>query len=129
MWCRPSVATSRARRSQRPPSGLLAFSLSNPDGTIARHNIERWRNTGSLDVAYLQTLSADAAPAIAKLPPGLRDVVLVPLADRLATGDGWGSLNLSRHRAREILAAPDTSAGDRIHPVIRASDEPLSSKA
>jgi hypothetical protein len=85
--------------------GLLAFSLANPDGTIARHNIDRWRDTGSLDVAYLRTLSADAAPAIAKLPPGLRDVALVPLADRLADGDGWGSLNLSRHRARDVLAA------------------------
>ena len=85
--------------------GLLAFSLSSPDSTIARQNIERWRDTGSLDIAYLQTLSADAAPAIAELPPGLRDVALVPLADRLAEADGWGSLNLSRHRARDILAA------------------------
>ena len=24
---------------------------------------------------------------------------------RVATGDGWGSLNLSRHRAREIVPA------------------------
>ena len=85
--------------------GLLAFSLSNPDGTIARHNIERWRDTGNIDVSYLQTLSADAAPAIATLPPDLRDVALDPLADRLAEGDGWGSLNLSRHRARDVLAA------------------------
>jgi hypothetical protein len=85
--------------------GLLAFSLSNPDGTIARHNIERWRSTGKLDVAYLQTLSADATPAIAKLPPDLRDVALLQLADRLASGDGPGSWNLSRHRARDILVA------------------------
>ena len=85
--------------------GLLAFSLSNPDGTIARHNIERWRDTGNIDASYLQTLSADAAPAIAKLPPDLRDVALDPLATRLAEGDGWGSLNLSRHRARDVLAA------------------------
>jgi hypothetical protein len=83
--------------------GLLAFSLSNPDGTIARHNIERWRATGSLDVAYLQTLSADATPAIAKLPPDLRTVALGPIAGRLADGDGLGSWNLSRHRARDIL--------------------------
>ncbi len=85
--------------------GLLAFSLSNPDGRIARQNIDRWRETGSLDVGYLQTLSADAAPAIAELPPRLRDVAVATLADRLASGDGWGSLNVSRHRARNILAA------------------------
>jgi hypothetical protein len=85
--------------------GLLAFSLSNPDGTIARRNIDRWRSTGSLDIDYLQTLSADAAPAMAELPPGLRDIAVLPLANRLATGDGWASLNVSRHRARSILAA------------------------
>jgi Domain of unknown function (DUF4153) len=102
----PTIRRNFARTAiAAAAAGLLAFSLANPDGTIARQNIERWRATGSLDVAYLQTLSADAAPSIAELPPGLRDVVLAPLADRLATGDGWGSLNLSRHRAREILAA------------------------
>jgi hypothetical protein len=84
--------------------GLVAFSLSSPDGTIARQNIDRWQDTGNLDLGYLQTLSADAAPVIAKLPPDLRDVALAPLANRLAAGDGWGSLNLSRHRARDILA-------------------------
>ena len=61
-------------------------------------------DTSRLDIAYLETLSADAAPAIAELPPELRSVALVPLANRLAAGDGWGSLNLSRHRARSLLA-------------------------
>jgi hypothetical protein len=103
----PAVRRNFARTAiMATAAGLLAFSLANPDGTIARQNIERWRTTGSLDVGYLQTLSADAAPSIAGLPPELRDVALAPLADRLATVDGWGSLNLSRHRARNILAAP-----------------------
>jgi hypothetical protein len=90
-------------------AGLLVFSLSNPDGTVARHNIERWQRTGSLDVAYLQVLSADAAPVIDKLPPPLRDEALRPLAQRLAAGDGWGSLNLARHRARGHLLAPSSA--------------------
>jgi hypothetical protein len=85
--------------------GLLAFSLSNPDGTIARHNIDRWKKTGRLDVSYLQTLSADAAPSIAALPPGLRGEALRPLATRLAAGDGWASFNVSRRRARGLLAS------------------------
>jgi hypothetical protein len=84
---------------------MLAFSLSNPDGTVAEHNVARWQRTGKLDIAYLQKLSADAAPSLAKLPPGLREVAFGPLTDRLASGDGWGSLNVSRHRARNILAA------------------------
>lgn len=86
-------------------AGLLAFSLSNPDGRIARHNVERWERTGKLDVAYLQTLSADAAPSIAALPPGLREEALSPLARRLASGDGWSSLNRSRERARHLIGA------------------------
>jgi hypothetical protein len=101
----PSVRRNFARTAIAAAAvGLFAFSLSNPDGTIAGHNIARWQDTGRLDVAYLQTLSADAAPEIATLPPALRDVALAPLAARLAGGDGWGSLNLSRHRARGILA-------------------------
>ena len=68
----PTVRRNFARTAiAATAAGLLAFSLANPDGTIARQNIERWRTTGSLDVAYLQTLSADAAPSIAELPPEL----------------------------------------------------------
>ena len=66
----PAVRRNFARTAiAATAAGLLAFSLANPDGTIARQNIERWRTTGSLDVGYLQTLSADAAPSIAELPP------------------------------------------------------------
>jgi len=34
-------------------AGLLAFSLSSPDGRIAERNVDRWRSTGNLDVSYL----------------------------------------------------------------------------
>lgn len=45
-------------------AALLAFSFANPDGLIADRNLERWRDTGRIDLAYLQGLSADAAPAL-----------------------------------------------------------------
>jgi hypothetical protein len=85
-------------------AALLAFSFVNPDGLIAERNVERWRDTGRLDVAYLQTLSADAAPALAHLPPALRRRALAPLAVRLAAGEPWSSFNLSRESARRQLA-------------------------
>jgi hypothetical protein len=85
-------------------AALLAFSFVNPDGLIAERNVERWRHTGRLDVAYLQTLSADAAPALADLPPALRRRALAPLAVRLAAGEPWSSFNLSRESARSQLA-------------------------
>jgi hypothetical protein len=83
---------------------LLTFSFVNPDGLIAERNVERWRDTGRLDVAYLQTLSTDAAPALADLPPPLRRRALASLAERLGEGEPWSSFNLSRVRARRQLA-------------------------
>ncbi|HEV8248724.1 MAG TPA: DUF4173 domain-containing protein [Gaiellaceae bacterium] len=87
-------------------AALVAFTLANPDGLIAQRNVERWRETGRLDVAYLQTLSADAAPALAGLPTGLRNEALAPLASRLADDESLSSANLSRHRARAQLFDP-----------------------
>jgi hypothetical protein len=83
--------------------GLLAFSLSNPDGRIAARNIDRWRATGDLDVSYLQKLSADAVPSLAALPEPIRTDVLTPFRVRLAEDEPWSSANYGRHRARLIL--------------------------
>jgi hypothetical protein len=47
---------------------LAAFTLANPDLVIARHNVDRWRATGRLDARYLESLSADAAPALRGVP-------------------------------------------------------------
>lgn len=85
-------------------SALAAFSLANPDGLIGERNVGRWREPGRLDVAYLQKLSADSAPALAGLPPSLRRKALAPLSARLARDEPWSSFNLARARARELLA-------------------------
>jgi hypothetical protein len=47
---------------------LAGFTLANPDLVIARHNVDRWRATGRLDARYLESLSADAAPALRGVP-------------------------------------------------------------
>jgi hypothetical protein len=86
-------------------AALLAFSLADPDRLIAEHNVARWRDTGLLDLAYLQGLSADAAPAVAGLPPGLRRQALAPLRSRLGRNEPWSSFNLARERARDVIAA------------------------
>ena len=86
---------------------LLAFSLANPDALIAERNVERWQETGRIDVAYLQGLSADAADSLAGLPPDLRREALAPLAARLDPDEPWTSFNLSRDQARDVLAALD----------------------
>ncbi len=45
----------------------LTLNLMNMDGFIARHNIERFEDTGKLDIAYLLSLSDDAIPTVAAL--------------------------------------------------------------
>lgn len=86
---------------------LLAFSLANPDELVAERNVERWRETERIDLFYLQELSADAADALVGLPPHLRREALAPLAARLEEDEPWSSFNLSRDRARDVLASLD----------------------
>lgn len=85
-------------------AALLTFALLNPDRLVAERNVERWRAGGSLDLLYLQTLSADAAPVLAGLPPELRRDALAPLAARLDRDEPWSSFNASRERARKLVA-------------------------
>ena len=49
--------------------GLLGIAAVNPDDLIARHNIERYEQTGKIDVEFLATLSDDAVPVLDD-PPG-----------------------------------------------------------
>jgi len=83
--------------------GLLAFSVSNPDGRVAQRNVDRWERTGDLDVAYVQGLSADAVPALAELPEPVRELVLAPFRSRLDDDEPWTSANYGRHQARDTL--------------------------
>lgn len=85
-------------------SGVLmiaGLTAANPDAMIAEHNIARYQATGRIDVAYLQRLSADAVPALDRLPEPLRTCVL-SAQDR--PDDDWLSWNLGRARAATILA-------------------------
>ena len=91
---RAAVATGAA--------GLLALGVLGGDGFVAQRNVDRWEQTGRLDVAYLQELSADAVPAVDRLPEPLRSCVLGGMA--AVPADGPGGWNLSRSRARALLA-------------------------
>jgi hypothetical protein len=46
---------------------LLTLNAMNVDGFIAQHNLERYRETGKVDVTYLTTLSYDAVPGLVAL--------------------------------------------------------------
>jgi hypothetical protein len=85
---------------------LLALAAINPDAWIAEHNLDRYAATGRIDWAYLRSLSDDAVPVLAKLPPGERRCAL---ASRRAATDGWLEWNLGRHRAGRSLPGPSVT--------------------
>jgi two-component system, OmpR family, sensor histidine kinase BaeS len=103
-WLPRAIAASGA-------AGLLALGLLNPDGFIATRNVDHFQHTGNADLAYLSTLSADAAPALNRLPEPQRSCALRHLADALQDGDSWTAVNLSRSHARALL---------RHHPIERS---------
>ncbi|MFG1915069.1 DUF4153 domain-containing protein [Micromonospora sp. NPDC048898] len=86
---------------------LLGLALVNPDRLIADRNVDRYLETGRLDVSYLSGLSADAVPALARLPEPMRTCALGEIAAELPSDGLWGA-NLGRERARQDLATIPT---------------------
>lgn len=97
-WLARAVAGSAA-------AAVLAFGLLSPDAIIAESNVTRYQQDGKIDLAYLRDLSADAAPALDRLPEPRRSCALMGIRDELRqAGDlPWYATSLGRHRAREIL--------------------------
>ncbi|WP_328651697.1 DUF4173 domain-containing protein [Micromonospora sp. NBC_00330] len=89
---------------------LLGLALLNPDRLIAERNVDRYLETGRLDVSYLSGLSADAVPALDRLPEPMRSCALGQIAAELPR-DGFWAANLGRERARRVLHTTPVSAG------------------
>ncbi|MGC4894697.1 DUF4153 domain-containing protein [Micromonospora sp. DT31] len=82
---------------------LLGLAVLNPEDYVARRNTLRYEQTGKIDAWYLRALSADATPALSKLPDPVRRCTLSWIADELAESDPWYAWNLGRQRARAAL--------------------------
>ncbi|GAA1824321.1 hypothetical protein GCM10009682_50680 [Luedemannella flava] len=83
---------------------LLGLVAVNPDRLAAQTVVGRFRHDGHLDAAYLARLSADAVPAIDRLPEPARTCVLERVTRDLRGGsDPWYGWNLGRERARDAL--------------------------
>ena len=98
-------------------AALLGLALLNPDAWIARHNIDRFEDTGKVDWSYLQGLSEDAVPAFTSLP---RDLQACAIGDRRRSDDDWLEWNLGRSRAADVL----TSAREYDAAACAAADAP-----
>jgi len=90
----PQVVTALSLAS------VLAFSLLNPDGRIARTAVDRAATGRPIDAAYLGGLSADALPTLRELRAPEREDIVSRVRARLDSPDGLAGANLARARAR-----------------------------
>jgi len=81
----------------------LGFAASDPDRRIAERNVDRWRDTGRLDVRHANVLGADATPALTALPEGLAACATMDVRDALAAPGGLAGANVARSAARDAL--------------------------
>lgn len=87
------------------------INLINPDGFIARQNIDRFNKVGKLDTQYLSNLSGDAVPAVAgllnhpneKLQKAAAGILYQQKQSSEGQSEVWQSTNLARHRANQIF--------------------------
>lgn len=73
-------------------ASLLALGALNPDAYVARHNLDRYHETGKVDTYYLSGLSADAAPALS----GSRLARVCRDGSGAAAADDWLEWDLGR---------------------------------
>jgi hypothetical protein len=81
---------------------LLALAALNPDAFIANRNVDRWEQTGKIDLSYLTTLSADTVPVLDRLPAPMRACAMIG-RDRYLDDD-WRGWNAARSAARQSSA-------------------------
>ncbi|WP_455356622.1 DUF4153 domain-containing protein [Streptomyces sp. SYSU K217416] len=104
------VADQNVARYERLVAGRAGGQEGTPQGTSdtrpdTADGREATEDGELIDLAYLQSLSADAAPALDKLPEPLRSCALRGINDALAaSGDEpWYATSLGEYRARVIL--------------------------
>jgi two-component system, OmpR family, sensor histidine kinase BaeS len=90
---------------------LLALSAVNPDAWIARHNLDRYADTGHIDWTYLRSLSDDAVPVLSDLPSDQRRCAL---ANQTSASDDWLEWNLGRSHAADDLPGPALTVGQLV---------------
>ncbi|MEU3055655.1 DUF4153 domain-containing protein [Streptomyces griseus] len=87
-------------------AGVLAFGLLSPDGLIAEQNVQRFENSTStaIDIDYVKDLSADAVPALDRLPEPERSCALRIIQNEVLRADTpWYATSWGEARAKKIL--------------------------
>lgn len=81
---------------------LLAIGAVNPEAWIARQNIERYEETGKIDLDYLSGLGPDATPVIHEGLPAEMAQEVIGRQHVPAQEDDWLGWNLGRARAEQV---------------------------
>jgi two-component system, OmpR family, sensor histidine kinase BaeS len=97
-------------------AALLGFMAINPEGVVADRNVDRFERTGKVDTSYLDSLSADAAPALDRLPEPWRSCSLSSVAVTVSQDLPWYSDNLALVRARRLIEDRPVSKDARCYP-------------
>jgi hypothetical protein len=89
-------------------AAYMVINYMNIDQIITRSNIERYEQSGKIDLSYLSRLSYDAVPELAVLskspnPPEGIEQSLDRMERRLDKERPWQSFNLSKYRAEKLL--------------------------
>ncbi len=98
---------------------LAGLNIVNPDALIVRTNMERAAAGMAFDVAYIDGLSADAAPALLSRWPALTESDRCRLRQgflaREVRADGdWRSWNIARWRARREMERSGVTPGEAV---------------
>ncbi|MFE9011554.1 DUF4153 domain-containing protein [Streptomyces cyaneofuscatus] len=96
-------------------AAVLAFGAISPDAVVAEQNVQRFEDDRtSIDIDYLKDLSADAVPALDKLPEPQRSCALRVIQSDLHTSDSpWYATSWGEARAKEILRERPATADHR----------------
>ena len=90
-------------------TAYMIINFADIDVLIAKNNVDRYAETGKLDTDYFRNLSYDSIPVLANL---LNDEnvatdlkkYLVEQHEELSKKQSWQSFNLSKNKARQVLA-------------------------
>lgn len=128
-----AVLRLRPHGTARPMLGtavaaLLALAVLDPERFVAEQNVARFEATGRLDGEYLSGLSADAVPALLRLPDSTeRTCILGTIARReqAEPDEDWRSANVSRAAARAAAGHLAATRADADRWTVPEPDAPV----
>ncbi|MBS8262896.1 DUF4173 domain-containing protein [Mesobacillus boroniphilus] len=93
-------------------SAIIFYTLVNTiqlDRFVVERNLERYLETGKIDIYYLNSLSYEGVEGLVELykinpgHPGLSDLLLQRKQDLMYSEENWNSINMSRRSAEKAL--------------------------